>query len=138
MDTDQGEQPMRKTERNARKEKKNRIFHAVNTAFVVCTPLIMLAYLIRVLTPEGVGQYSYASSMITYFTVFAALGFGYYARRELVKERDNAYGRSCLFWDIFLCRLVPTLMALGINVILSLTGAYGEKSFRRHHTKMFI
>lgn len=129
MDTDQGEQPMRKTERNARKEKKNRIFHAVNTAFVVCTPLIMLAYLIRVLTPEGVGQYSYASSMITYFTVFAALGFGYYARRELVKERDNAYGRSCLFWDIFLCRLVPTLMALGINVILSLTGAYGEKSF---------
>lgn len=115
--------------KSARSEKRNKIYHAVNTVFVLCTPLIMLAYLTRVLTPAGVGQYSYASSVITYFTVFAALGFGYYARRELVKERDNAYNRSCLFWDIFLCRLIPTLIALCINVTLSLTGAYGEKSF---------
>lgn len=120
---------MPRTGQSAGKEKRNKILHAVNTAFVLFTPLIMLSYLTRVLTPAGVGQYSYASSVITYFTVFAALGFGFYARRELVKERDNAYNRSCLFWDIFLCRLIPTLIALGINVTLSLLGAYGDKSF---------
>lgn len=117
--------------RNLRKSWKNnnRAWHVANTFFVLCTPLVTLAYLTRVLTPAGVGQYSYAGSVITYFTVFAALGFGYYARREMVKERDNAYNRSCLFWDIFLCRLIPTLIALCINVVLSLMGAYGDKSF---------
>ena len=118
-----------KKEIKAQSIKKNYTYNLIYQVLLIIVPLIVTPYVSQVLLPEGVGQYSYAYSIITYFSLFAALGFGYYAQREITKERDNAYKRSLLFWEIFLCRLIPTIICLALNIILSLIKIYGDDSF---------
>ena len=60
--------------------KKNYIFNLIYQAFLVIVPLVVTPYISRVLKPDGVGQYSYSYSIITYFTVVAALGFATYSQ----------------------------------------------------------
>ncbi len=112
----------------AQSVKKNYVYNVLYQVLLIIVPLIVTPYVSRVLLPEGVGQYSYANSLITYFALFAALGFGYYAQREIAKERENAYGRSILFWEIFICRLLPTAVCLAVNFTLVFTNVYGNES----------
>lgn len=118
-----------KKEIKAQSAKKNYVYNVFYQVLIIIVPLIVTPYISRVLSPEGIGQYSFANSLITYFALFAALGFGYYAQREIAKERDNAYKRSCLFWEIFLCRLTPTLLCLAVNFMLVFLNVYGDESF---------
>ncbi len=115
-------------ELKAKSAKKNYMYNVLYQVLLLIVPLITTPYISRVLGPEGVGQYSYAYSLITYFTLFAALGFGYYAQREIAANREDAYTRSKLFWEITLCRLLPTALCLGVNFILCFTRVYGDES----------
>ena len=115
-------------ELKAKSAKKNYVYNVLYQVLLLIVPLITTPYISRVLGPEGVGQYSYAYSLITYFTLFAALGFGYYAQREIAANREDAYIRSKLFWEITLCRLLPTALCLGVNFILCFTRVYGDES----------
>lgn len=115
-------------ELKAKSAKKNYVYNVLYQVLLLIVPLITTPYISRVLGPEGVGQYSYAYSLITYFTLFAALGFGYYAQREIAANREDAYTRSKLFWEITLCRLLPTALCLGVNFILCFTRVYGDES----------
>ncbi len=112
----------------AQSAKKNYVYNVIYQVLLIIVPFIVTPYVSRVLAPEGIGQFSFSQSLITYFTLFAALGFGYYAQREIAKKRDDAYKRSCLFWEIFLCRLIPTAICLAVNFVLALTYVYGNYS----------
>jgi len=105
--------------------KKNYILNLINQILVIILPLILAPYLARVLQPEGVGKYSFVSSIITYFTLFASLGFGYYAQREIAKHQDDKEEQSKVFWEIFIARCFSVALSLALNLILILSGAYG-------------
>ena len=78
------------------------------------------------MSPEGIGQYSYTYSLITYFTIFGALGFGYYAQREIAKYQNDKYMQSKVFWEVNICRLLSVGIALAVNLILCFTKVYGD------------
>lgn len=106
--------------------KKNYFYNLIYQLFLVIVPLVVTPYISRVLTVDGVGKYSFSFSIITYFTIFGALGFGYYAQREIAKNQGNNYLQSKSFWEINICRLIPVSVALITNLVLCMFKTYGD------------
>ena len=52
-------------------------------------PLITFPYVSRILLPEGTGKVSFATSLISYFSMFAQLGIPTYGIRACAKVRDD-------------------------------------------------
>ena len=73
-----------KKEIKAQSAKKNYVYNVFYQVLIIIVPLIVTPYISRVLSPEGIGQYSFANSLITYFALFAALGFGFARARAIV------------------------------------------------------
>lgn len=98
--------------------KKNYIFNLIYQLFLVIIPIIVTPYISRILLPEGVGKYSFAFSLITYFTLFASFGFDSYAQREIARHQEDAESQSKVFWEILLCRLVTVGISLLAHIIV--------------------
>ena len=109
--------------------KKNYLFNLAYQIFSLIVPLIVTPYTSRILTSEGIGKYSFAMSLIMYFTLFGSLGFSYYAQRAIAKYQGDAKTQSKIFWEINICRLLPVSIALITNVILCMTNVYGDYTF---------
>ena len=92
--------------------KKNYIYRTLYEILVLITPFITTPYISRVLGADGVGIYSYTSSIITYFTLFAALGTVSYGAREIARHRDDKQQSSKLFWEIELMTVATTALCL--------------------------
>ena len=91
--------------------KKNFAYSTFYQILTLLTPLITAPYVSRMLGAEGIGIYSYTNSLVTYFTMLAALGVLSYGNREIAQHRDDAYERSKLFWEIELLVISTTLLA---------------------------
>ena len=52
-------------------------------------PVITFPYVSRILLPEGTGKVAFATSLISYFSMFAQLGIPTYGIRACAKVRDN-------------------------------------------------
>ncbi len=113
---------------NNKKIKKNYIYNVMYQILLIIVPLIVTPYVSRRLTPGGVGQYSFSFSIISYFTIFASLGFGTYSQREIAKYQGDNKKQSSIFWEIIICRLFSVLIALCINVVLAVLKVYGDYS----------
>lgn len=70
--------------------KNNYIFNLVYQILTIITPIITTPYISRVLSAGGIGKYSYALSIVTYFGLFGNLGITTYAQLEIAKRRDNS------------------------------------------------
>lgn len=92
--------------------KKNYIYNTLYQILSLITPLITAPYISRVLGADGVGIYSYTNSIVTYFTLFAALGTASYGQREIAMHRDDPEASSKLFWEIEILSFVTTLISL--------------------------
>lgn len=88
--------------------KKNYIYNTLYQILTLITPLITAPYISRVLGSNGVGIYSFTNSIVTYFTLFAALGTVSYGQREIAMHRDNPEESSRLFWEIEILSLATT------------------------------
>lgn len=55
----------------------NYIYNLIYQIFIIILPIITTPYLSRVLGAEGIGIYSYTTSIITYFTLVGSLGITY-------------------------------------------------------------
>ena len=75
--------------KNEKSIKLNFIMNALLTISSFIFPLITFPYVSRVLLPEGTGKVSFATSVITYFSMFAQLGIPTYGIRACAKVRDN-------------------------------------------------
>lgn len=80
-------------------------FQIINT----CLPLITAPYLARVLGASALGIYSYTSSIVAYFTLFAMLGTVNYGTRSIAAVRENVNLRSKVFWSIFSFQAIITI-----------------------------
>lgn len=92
--------------------KKNYIYNTIYQVLSLITPLITAPYISRVLGSNGVGIYSYTNSIVTYFTLFAALGTASYGQREIAMHRDDPETSSKLFWEIEILSLTTTAVSL--------------------------
>lgn len=69
--------------------KYNFIMNAILTVAGILFPLITFPYISRVLLVEGSGKVAFATSVVTYFTMFASLGIPTYGVRACAIVRDN-------------------------------------------------
>lgn len=105
---------------------KNYIYNLIYQLFLLIVPIAVTPYVARVLGDGGSGQYSFSFSILTYFTLFAALGFSTYAQREMAKYQGNKEKQSILFWEIFIARLIPVALSLVVYYALIGCNVYGQ------------
>ena len=78
----------------ARSVKVNYALNLTNIVLGIVFPLITFPYVTRILSPGGIGQVQFYSSIIEYVTLFTALGIPLYAVREIAKVRDDKDKRN--------------------------------------------
>lgn len=90
---------------------KNYIFNLLYQVLAIALPLVTTPYLSRVLGADGIGQYSFAQSVVSYFALAAALGSTLYGQRLIARVGTEPEERSRRFWEIFLLRVLGALAA---------------------------
>ena len=96
----------------------NAILNAFRTGLSVIFPLITYPYAFRVLHAENIGKVNFASSVVGYFILIAALGFSSYAIREGAKIREDKNKISNFISQIISMNLISTIIAYVLLVIV--------------------
>lgn len=89
--------------------KKNAVLNMTRTVMSLIFPLITFPYISRVLEPSGVGRVNFANSIISYFSMIAALGISTYGVREAAKVRDDKIQLTKLVKEILFINIISTL-----------------------------
>ena len=98
--------------------KKNYIFNLLYQVLLLVAPFVTTPYVSRVLGADGVGIYSYTSSIMSYFMLFALLGVSNYGVREIARVRDNKRECSKVFWEIAILVALTTTISLVVWICL--------------------
>lgn len=86
----------------AKSVKKNYLYNLSYQILVLLAPLVTTPYVSRVLGADGIGTYSFAFSIVTYFTLFAGMGTAPFGQREVSFRQDDRAARTQLFWNTWL------------------------------------
>jgi len=92
--------------------KKKYLMNLINQILSMIVPLITVPYVSRILGPDGVGRYSYTTSIVTYFVLLGSAGTAIYGLRKIAYVRDNIEEMSRIFWEIVLLRLSFVIISL--------------------------
>ena len=98
--------------------KSNFIFNLVYQVFAIITPIFTTPYVSRVLSADGIGKYSYALSIVTYFGILGALGTATYGQLEIAKQRYDEEKLHVIISEIFWGRLITLLVSFGFYLIV--------------------
>ena len=107
--------------RNQRSIGVNAGLNMIRTACQVIFPLITFPYVSRVLHVENIGIYNFCQSVISYFSLLAALGISTYAIREGARYRDNEEKMSLFASEVFSINFISTVFSyliLGVCILL--------------------
>lgn len=102
----------------------NVLLNGIKTVLSLLFPLITFPYITRVLSPEGIGQANYASSIANYFILIGGLGIASYAIREGAKRsyrKEEFEAFTDEMWTVSL------LSALFAYICLFVTLAFSVK-----------
>ena len=86
--------------------KFNFLMNAILTASSFVFPFITFPYISRVLLPEGVGKVNFATSVVSYFCMFAMLGIPTYGIRTCAQVRDDREELSRVVHEILFINLL--------------------------------
>ena len=96
----------------------NYIYNLSYQILILITPLITAPYVSRVLGSEGIGKYSYAQSIVTYFILFGTVGTNIYGQREIAYAQSDLQKRSNKFFEIIILRFIT--LSLSILLYISI------------------
>ena len=91
---------------------KNYIYNLSYQLLTLVTPFITTPYISRVLGPDGVGTYSYTTSIVAYFILLASLGIANYAQREIAYHQDEVQAQSRIFYEVVGIRAITVGISL--------------------------
>ena len=109
----------KKTQKN-KSIKLNYIYNVSYQILTLITPLITTPYLSRVLKVDGIGLYSYTSSLVSYFIMVAALGTLNYGNREISYLQADRKKRTRIFWEIELLSCISVAICLAAYLIFTI------------------
>ena len=95
---------------NNRSVKFNFIMNFILTASSFIFPLVTFPYATRILLPEGTGRVAFATSAVSYFTMFAMLGIPTYGVRACAKVKNNKEELSRTVHEIMILNLIMTTL----------------------------
>lgn len=96
--------------------KVNFIMNALLTMSSILFPLITFPYVSRILMPDGMGKISFATSIVSYFNLFAQLGIPIYGVRACAKVRDKKIELSRITHEIFFINMLMSLFSFMVLV----------------------
>lgn len=99
--------------------KINFIMNVLLTVSSVIFPVVTFPYVSRVLGPDGTGKVAFATSVISYFAMFAQLGIPTYGLRACAKVRDDKEELTRVTHEILLINALMSILvyiALGISL----------------------
>lgn len=88
----------------------NAFLNAFKSGLSVLFPLVTYPYAYRILHAEGIGRVDYATSIVNYFTMIAALGITTYAVREGSKIRERKSDFEVFSNQIFSFNVITTVL----------------------------
>ena len=91
--------------------KKNFIMNIILTVSSVAFPMITFPYISRILSPEGTGVVSFATSFVFYFYTFAQLGIPTYGIRICAQVRDNKEKLSKTVHELLIIQLIMSFIS---------------------------
>lgn len=105
--------------------KKNYLLNMLNQILTMLLPLITTPYASRIFGAEMIGVQSYTNSLVTYFTIIAALGTQTYGQREIAYHRTDRQKLSDTFWGIEAISIVSGAICLGAwALVISFSDVY--------------
>ena len=103
----------------------------VYEVFLIILPFITGPYISRVLHADGVGTESYLSSLLSYFTMFAALGTSSYGTYCIARNREDKTALSKTFWEIEILSLITSGIMIAAWIIFA-------TAYKQYTTLMYI
>ena len=91
---------------------------------LLVVPLVTTPYISRVLGPEGIGVYSYTTSIASYFVIFAVLGTATFGQREIAYQQQEPEKRSIIFWEIVILRTLLTLIMTSVYLVYAIKSSH--------------
>lgn len=101
--------------------KINIIMNILLTMSSFIFPLITFPYVSRILLPAGTGKVSFATSIITYFSMLSQLGIPTYGIRACAKVRDNKEELSRTAQELLIINIVMSIISYVVLGIVILT-----------------
>lgn len=94
--------------------KLNFIMNSILAMSQFIFPLITFPYVSRILLPVGTGKVSFATSLISYFSMFAQLGIPTYGIRACAKVRDNREELTRTAQELLAINIVMDIISYGV------------------------
>lgn len=104
--------------------KFNALLNVIRQLCVILFPIITFPYISRVLGAANYGRITFSQSIISYFSLIAALGISNYAIREGAALRGKITELNKFFSEIFIINLISTFIAY---ILLFLTVFFVNK-----------
>lgn len=98
--------------------RKNYFYNLLYRLVTIVIPLVSVPYVSRVLGAEGVGVFSYISSITYYFVLLSLLGIDTYGTKSIAMVRENKNELSKTFLTIYGLQVILTLISLTIYLSL--------------------
>ncbi|MCM1237470.1 MAG: oligosaccharide flippase family protein [Ruminococcus flavefaciens] len=106
---------------NGESIKKNYFYNMLLQISGILVPLAVTPYVSRALGAEGIGEISYTQAIINYLILFANMGTGVYALRQIAYYKDDADKKKSFFSTMVYLRMfmyIPIVILFGGIVIL--------------------
>lgn len=97
--------------------KKNFIMNCILVVPNLLFPLITLPYASRILLPYGIGQITFATSVVSYFSLFTTMGIPVYGVRIVAQSKDNKQQMSANVLEILLINIFMIVIVGSIFVL---------------------
>ncbi|MFC0321991.1 oligosaccharide flippase family protein [Gallibacterium melopsittaci] len=96
----------------------NAIFNLFYTLSSVIFPVAIMAYISRILLPDGIGVISYAQNLSYYFVILSTVGFSYYGIKQIAKVKDDTEETNRVFSEIFLLSVIFSVFSSILYIVL--------------------
>lgn len=114
------QQGVNKSEMGCGSEKSLKLNFIMNMTLTMSSfifPLITFPYVSRILLPTGTGKVSFATSLLSYFNMFAHLGIPTYGIRACSMIRDDKIKLTRTAHELLLINLVTTVISYIILIL---------------------
>lgn len=105
---------------------KNVIYSMLGIIFNTIIPIIVFPYVTRVLGVDGIGKYSFYSSIFTYAALFSGFGIALYGSREIGRFYDNVRKRSQVFVELITINLCTVAIASIFVIYFAFVSPYSS------------
>lgn len=107
----------------------NLMYQGVYQLVKTLLPLITIPIVAHSLGAGGVGQYSFANSIVQYFLLIAALGVPLYGTKVIAERTGNPEKLSRAFWDIETFSIILSGITFAVAVLIGLVWQFNNVYF---------